>query len=347
MIRVLVVDDSAFMRMAISRALSSEKDIEVVATGRNGLDAVELNERHAPDVVTLDVEMPSLDGLGALERIMKSKPTRVLMISSLTSSGSDAAIRALSLGAADVMPKDDLSAPGLLLAKVRALAGSRYRPGPTKSASAGQSVAPDQTAKRLSRSTEIICIGSSTGGPAVLESILKSIPAGFRPSVVVAQHMPAMFTASMAQRLGEVCSLPVLHVDRSAIIAPGTIYIAKGGSHMQVRQLPSRRAEAYATEEPADALYRPSADALVASVSAIYRSRAAAIILSGIGADGLEGCRALHAAGGLVLAQNEETCVVYGMPKSVVSAGIANAHHPVAIAQMLKTLHADQTRAAA
>lgn len=339
MIRVLAVDDSAFMRLAITRTLSADTSIHVVGVGRNGRDAVELNQTLKPDVITLDVEMPELDGLAALEQIMRTRPTRVVMISSLTSNGSDAAIRALSLGAADAIPKDDLSTPGFLVGKIRDLVGVPR----------GRARAPASTAvaKLSPGSCDVVCIGSSTGGPAVLEKILRTIPRGFKPAILVAQHMPAMFTASMSKRLGEVCQVPVVHVETVAPIAPGTIYIASGGRNMHIRAAGARRTEVHMSDEPKDALYRPSADALIGSAAETYGDRAAAIILSGIGADGLVGSQLLHQKGGVILAQEESTCVVYGMPKAVTQCGIATPQSPEQIIAALAGLHgATGTRAA-
>ncbi len=324
MIRVVVVDDSAFMRNAIRSMLVSDPGIEVIAVGRNGREAVEPNERLNPDVMTMDIEMPDMDGLTALDRIMRSKPTRVLMLSSLTTKGSHAAMRALSLGAADVLAKDgsqiSLTIDNIkadLLERVKALAASRPK---------RTSAPPPRTLPTfMPRNVDLVAIGSSTGGPAALEAIVTQLPTGFHPPVVIAQHMPAMFTESMASRLSELCRIPVVHVATREAVLPGHIYIAKGGQHMHIRKVSTAKFEAVMTNEPLAAVYKPSVDALLASTAIAAGSRCLGIVLTGIGQDGLVGGRELRNRGGMLWAQDESSCVVYGMPKAVTEQGLAQA----------------------
>lgn len=346
MVRVLVIDDSAFMRQAIKSMLSADGGIEVVGTGRNGREALELNERLRPDVITLDVEMPEMDGLTALERIMRERPTRVLMVSSLTTAGSRAAMRALALGAADVLAKDgsqiSLSIHAIgedLLLKVKELGAAQLvtRRPPRRD--------PASLPEFSHRSVDIVAIGSSTGGPAALETILQLVPASFSPAIVVAQHMPGMFTESMAQRLDEVCRLPVVHVADRMPLLPGRIHIAKGGMHMHVRRLSVRDVEVFASDQPATAVYRPSVDVLLSSAAAAFGSRTLGIVLTGIGQDGLAGAKDLRNRGGRLWAQDQASCVVYGMPKAVTEQGLVEIN--IDPASIGRALAAGASRAAA
>ncbi len=353
MIRVLIVDDSAFMRNAIRSMLTSDGGIEVIGVGRNGKDAIELNERLRPDVITMDIEMPEMDGLTALERIMRSNPANVLMLSSLTTKGSKAAMKALSLGAADVLAKDGSqfsltieSIKADLLERVKALGSSRRhrRPAP------GVPVAPPQALHTLpafnARSVDVVAIGSSTGGPAALEAILTAIPAEFPVPIVVAQHMPAMFTESMSQRLADVCKLAVVHVAEREPLLPGRIHIAKGGLHLHVRKSISRF-EAIMSTEPKAAIYKPSVDTLLATTALATGARCLGVVMTGIGQDGLVGARELRNRGGMLWAQDEASCVVYGMPKAVTEAGLAQAClSPASIGRAL-ALSLAQSRSAA
>lgn len=341
--RVLVTDDSAFMRRAVCTMLDADPDIEVVGIAHNGKEAVELAKSLKPDVITLDIEMPVMDGLTALRHIMRTAPTQVLMLSSLTTEGSVASLQALKLGAADVLAKDQsqfsMNMSRLqtkLINIVKALAQSNPHRRP-----AGATVSPasDKVPTFRAAQFDLVCIGSSTGGPPVLETILGALPATTRPPIIVAQHMPEVFTRSMAKRLDKMCSLQVVHVDKKEPVESGHIYLACGGKHLQVHKLGPGKLEAQIGSEPADAIYRPSVNALFSSAAKATAAKTLGIVLTGIGADGLEGGRELHKAGGTILAQNQETCVVYGMPKSVTEAGITTASlAPTDIAKALTSL---------
>ena len=341
--RVLVTDDSAFMRRAVTTMLSADPDIEVVGVAQNGKEAVDLAKTLKPDVITLDIEMPEMDGLTALRHIMRTAPTQVLMLSSLTTEGSTASLQALKLGAADVLAKDQskfsMNMSKLqtkLITTVKALAESnRHQKPALPKTPTTNSVAPKFRATQF----DLVCIGSSTGGPPVLETILSALPATTRPPVVVAQHMPEIFTRSMAERLDKMCPLKVIHVEERETIESGHIYLARGGKHMQIHKTPAGKLEARIGTEPAEAVYRPSVDALFSSAAKATAARTLAVVLTGIGADGLKGGQELHETGGILLAQNQETCVVYGMPKSVTEAGITAASlSPVDIGKALATL---------
>ncbi len=341
--RVLVTDDSAFMRRAVSTILSADPEIEVAGIARNGKEAVQLAKELKPDVITLDIEMPEMDGLTALRHIMRTAPTQVIMLSSLTTEGSTASLKALKLGAADVIAKDQSqfsmnmsSLQDKLIKLVKALAKSN----PHKKAPEPQPTATRADIPRFrSAQFDLVCIGSSTGGPPVLETILGALPANTRTPIVIAQHMPELFTRSMAQRLSELCPLNVVHVEERETIEYGHIYLARGGLHMQVRKKSGGRLEAFMGPEPEEAVYRPSVDALFASATKATGSRTLGVVLTGIGSDGLEGGKDMHQAGGKLIAQDQATCVVYGMPKSVNEAGITMASlPPEGIAAALCTL---------
>lgn len=325
-IRVLVVDDSALMRKIISQMIASDPAMRVVDTARNGADAVEKALALRPDVITLDVEMPVMDGLAALRKLRAQCPApqpAILMCSSMTSNGSHESLAALRLGAADVISKDADLVNGAaamrdeLVAKVRAIAGpTRRQPAPKPLT--GRPPPP------LAPGTRLIVIGSSTGGPPVLEQILSRLPADLPAPVVVAQHMPALFTKSLADRLDSHCAVTVVHAEDRQPLHPGTVYIVPGGQHGRIRTAGAGlRLEI--SGEPAAALYKPSVNELFRSAAEAVGHRAAGVMLTGMGEDGAAGSQVLHAAGGPIIAQSAETCVVYGMPKAVVERGLAVA----------------------
>lgn len=328
MARVLIVDDSAFMRNAIRQMLTGVPGIEIVGVGRTGREAVQLNVTLKPDVITLDIEMPEMDGLTALQQIMSSRPTAVIMLSSLTTEGSHAALRAVALGASDFLAKDSSQVSltihkikDQLVEKIHALAAS-------KKFVVGRKLEPPKATIPTFRSDQfdLVCIGSSTGGPAVLEHLLPAIPANMNATVAVAQHMPALFTASMSERLAGMCKVPVVHVTQRTLLQPRAIYIAQGGLHMHIKKLPTGRLEASVSELPKEAVYRPSVDVLLATAAKATAARTLGIVLTGIGCDGAAGAADVRNAGGMIVAQDEASCVVYGMPKAVTERGIATAN---------------------
>jgi len=338
--RVLVTDDSAFMRRAIRQMLEEESDIEVVAVAHDGKMAVEYARQHEPDVITLDIEMPVMDGLTALRHIMRQSPTQVLMISSLTTAGSVASLQALRMGAADVIAKEHstcaaniLEIKEHLVRRVRELAKSRKprndKPTPTAS----------HDIPRLNvRDYRMLAIGSSTGGPPALEKILPGLPANFPLPVVVAQHMPLVFTQSMAKRLDEVCAIKVVHADHGTPILAGQVHIAPGAKHLHVTQK-AGRLFATVNDEPVTAAYKPSVSALFESCATTIGKQTLGIVLTGIGDDGLTGARTLHQLGATLIAQDEASSVVYGMPRAIAEANIASALlNPEAIAIMLQNM---------
>lgn len=342
--KVLVVDDSAFMRRALTQMLSTSPDIEIVGTGRNGREGLEMAGRLRPDVVTLDIEMPEMDGLTALQHIMHDCPTQVLMLSSLTTEGSHAALRALSLGAADVLAKDasqiSLSITNMqaeLVSRVRALGLSRsqrfraFVPPPPGPAQQVPVFRPGQF--------DMVCIGSSTGGPPVLEKILGVLPDSINVPIVVAQHMPAVFTLSMSQRLDQICALKVKHGEDGMPLERRTIYIAPGGKHCHIERAGLAKWVMRINDLPVEALYRPSVDALFESAASAIGARVLGIVLTGMGNDGMLGGQLLHKKGATLLAQSAQTCVVYGMPKGITEQGLVAASlSPEKIAQTMQSL---------
>ncbi|MEN0020207.1 MAG: chemotaxis-specific protein-glutamate methyltransferase CheB [Planctomycetota bacterium] len=319
-IRVLVVDDSAVMRRAVSKLLESDERIEVVGRAKNGAEGVKLAETLKPDIVTLDVEMPEMDGLTALPKIKRVCSAHVVMCSSLTGEGSRAAIDAMRLGASDAIAKQMFGeTPGAgriddaLLGKVLALAGT----SPPKRDQRSSDRVPD-----LGRSIGLVVVGSSTGGPPALEAFLHALGPATPFPVLIAQHMPRAFTESLAERLDAECPLPVLHADHRMPALPGRVYVAQGGRQMRVDRGPGGALRIGVSDEKVDSLYKPSINYLFESAAAAVGAETLAVVLTGMGEDGAAGAQVIKQAGGAVLAQSESTCVVYGMPKAVVTAGM-------------------------
>lgn len=322
--RILIVDDSAFMRKAINQMISSDPAMQVVGTARNGKEGVEMAKTLKPDVITMDIEMPEMDGLTALRHIMRECPTQVLMFSSLTTEGSQAALRALTIGAADVLAKDtsqiSLTITQMqddLLTRVRALGQGRVKPTASRQADVIPPFRPGQF--------DVVCIGSSTGGPPVLQEIVNAMPASMRTPIVIAQHMPRTFTETLAQRMGQSGAMKVHHGQDGMSVDPGSIYIAPGGQHTHLEKVGLGKYALRVSDEPKTESYRPSVNVLFHSAAIAQGRRVLGVVLTGIGEDGLIGGRELKAKGGTLLAQSAETCVVYGMPKAVTQAGLVSA----------------------
>lgn len=330
MIRVVVVDDSAFMRKAIGTMLENDPEITVAGTAKNGQEGLELVRQLDPDVVTLDIEMPVMDGLTTLRHIMMEMPRPVLMISSLTVEGAEATLKALDAGAVDFIPKK-LSRVSLeiiniekdLQAKVKAVAKRPRTARALRPRSAPPIVAPSWSTAARSSLRTVVAVGVSTGGPPAVQSILSQLPADFPATILIAQHMPQAFTGAFAKRLNSLSPLDITEAQDGDPMAPGKVYVAPGGSHLRVRR-DGMRYVVEVSAEPAESLYKPSANELIASVAEHLGPRAVGLMLTGMGSDGLEGSKKLKSAGGRILAQSDATCVVYGMPKAVVDAGLAD-----------------------
>jgi two-component system chemotaxis response regulator CheB len=333
-IRVLVVDDSAFVRQALVRMLGSDPDIEVVGTAVDGKDGLEKTLLLQPDVVTLDIKMPRMGGLEALRRIMTECPVPVLLMSSLTSEGGEITLRGLELGALDFVDKSSVQGHMNLLglaeevkAKVRALARvPRDRVHPP----GGVLLEPPLAAAAShARRAEVVVIGTSTGGPPALQAIIPKLPLGLATAILVVQHMPIGFTRSLADRLDSRSAVPVREAQDGESVAPGVVLIAPAGRHMKVRRR-GAVTRVWLDEEPRSALHRPSVDVLMASVAKVYGARSLGVVLTGMGSDGVEGLRAIRQIGGRTFAESEESCVIYGMPKAAVEAGVVDRSVPLA-----------------
>lgn len=323
-LRILIVDDSAFMRQLISNAVSANDDMVVVGLARNGAEAVAKTRELRPDVITMDIEMPILSGLEALQQIMNETPTPVVMVSSLTKVGARETIKAFEMGAIDVIPKPQRAAAITELAesiaqKLRVAAAASLLP---KRIMTPTLQFPMKDAARCE--VELVVLGCSTGGPAALQKIIPRIPAEYGAPIVVAQHIPVGFTGPMAQRLAQYSKVQVVEARQGMLLSGGTVYIAPAGNHTTVK----RNASGAKVIEvlPPEAFagpYRPSVNALFSSAEA-FAPNVLAIVLTGMGQDGLEGARILHAKGARVVAESEETAVIYGMPRAIVEAKIAH-----------------------
>lgn len=340
--RVLIVDDSAVMRRALRMALEADRLFEVVGVARDGREALEMTQRLDPDVLTLDVEMPSLNGLDTLKELRALRLARrpaVLMCSSLTASGSETALEAMRLGAADVIAKDTAAFGGNAAVFGQELRDKVKAIGQRNAARRGAAPRPDTPARGPAQTRggarpvdvvaslehiEAVVVGSSTGGPPVLETMISALPASFPWPVLVAQHMPALFTRSLADRLNRLCQAKVQLAHHGDRAEPGVVYVAEGGQHLRV-QRGRGGLTLEVSPEPASAFYKPSVDELVASAAATLGARALGVIVTGMGEDGRKGCERLVAAGGRVLSQDEASCVVYGMPRAVAENGLSSA----------------------
>jgi len=350
-IRVLVVDDSAFMRKVISDILSGDPAIEVIDRARNGLECLEKVKQLHPDVVTLDIEMPVMNGLEALEQLMKHTPVPVVMLSSLTKEGADATIRALECGAIDFVSKpsgpislDMHKVADGIIERVKTAAQMKNKlrkppvtrphpvrervPMPTEQTGTVDSQPAWQSPTNIrgtkTNTQKLVAIGTSTGGPRALQTVLTSIPSDFPAPIVIVQHMPAGFTKSLAQRLDTLCSIRVTEAENGQTIEPGTAYIAPGGYHFEVQQENGRLCARLHQQEPRGG-HRPSVDVLFESLSRLSNVEKWAIIMTGMGSDGTKGLKQMKEMGPVTaIVEDESTCVVYGMPRAAAQAGLAD-----------------------
>lgn len=320
-IKVLCVDDSALIRDLLREIINSQPDMEVVAVAPDPLVARDLIKRHNPDVLTLDVEMPRMDGLDFLERLMRLRPMPVLMVSSLTQSGSEITLRALELGALDFVAKPALGIRSGMLEyandiaeKIRAAAKSRPR-----QARQAQSVPRVALKAPLTSSEKLVIIGASTGGTEAIRAVLEPLPAN-SPAILIAQHMPGGFTRSFAERLDRLCQLTVKEASDGERVLPGHVYIAPGGVHLKLVRSGANYV-ARLDESPPVNRHRPSVDVLFESAAAQAGRNAIGVILTGMGKDGAAGLLQMREAGSPTLAQDEASCVVFGMPREAIAVG--------------------------
>ncbi|ADG13439.1 response regulator receiver modulated CheB methylesterase [Methanocaldococcus infernus ME] len=347
-IRVLVVDDSAFMRKVLSDILNSDPEIEVIGTAKDGVEAVELVQKLEPDVVTMDVEMPRMNGIEAVKKIMEIRPTPIVMVSALTREGSRATFEALEAGAVDFVPKPsgsislDIRKIGEeIIRKVKAAARAKVlvrrrisRPTTTTETIAKPEEKrevvseveplpyPDEVLKRM-----CVIIGSSTGGPPVVTEIISKLP-GRMPPIFVVQHMPPGFTKLFAERIDAVSKLKVKEAEHGERVEANTVYIAPGDYHMLIKKRGSNVYIHLDNQMPKVNGTRPAVDVTAETVAEVYGGKTVGVILTGIGKDGAYGFKKIKEKGGKIIAQSKETCVVFGMPKAVIELGIADAILP-------------------
>lgn len=362
-VKVLVVDDSGFFRRRVTEILSSDPNIKVVGTASNGKEAIDLVLSLKPDVITMDYEMPMMDGITAVRHIMQRSPTPVLMFSSLTHEGARVTLDALDAGAVDFLPKnfEDISrnpekvkqllcekvhsisrsnrrvsgfntpAPAAAPAAVSAPAASRTAaPAPARGvtpravptpapAAATAHHAPSPTPKR--KAYKLVAIGTSTGGPVALQRVLTQLPANFPAPIVLIQHMPAAFTKAFAERLDKLCRISVKEAEDGDILRPGLALLAPGGKQMMI----DGRGAVKILPGDERLNYKPCVDITFGSAAKSYGDKVLAVVLTGMGADGREGARLLKQGGSHVWAQDEASCVIYGMPMAIVKADLADA----------------------
>lgn len=344
-VKVLVVDDSGFFRRRVSEILSSDSGIEVVGTATNGREAIDQAVALKPDVITMDYEMPMMDGITAVRNIMQRCPTPVLMFSSLTHEGARVTLDALDAGAVDFLPKnfEDISrnpakVKQLLCEKILSIARSNRRsssfsapstpmPLPTPSAQPAVSTpAPTPRASATAaavrrKAYRLVAIGTSTGGPVALQRVLTQLPANFPAPIVLIQHMPAAFTKAFAERLNSLCRISVKEAEDGDQLRPGVALLAPGGKQMMV----DGRGVIKILPGDERLNYKPCVDITFGSAAKAYADKVLAVVLTGMGADGRDGARMLKEAGSQVWAQDEASCVIYGMPMAVVKANLADA----------------------
>ncbi len=338
-IRVLITDDAVVIRRLLSNCLAEDPDIEVVGTAANGQIALAKIEQVNPDLVTLDIEMPVMDGLQALAAIRKTHPRLpVIMFSTLTERGASATLDALSLGASDYVTKPaNVGSVGAAILRVRDELIPKIK-GLCRRGPAPPTLAPPRPGAEASKNfearpatlarPEILAIGVSTGGPNALSALLPGLARNFPAPIVIVQHMPPLFTRLLAERLAAVSGLPAREGEAGALLRPGEIWVAPGGFHLEVERV--RDGICLRTHQgPPENSCRPAVDVLFRSVAQVFGDRALAVVLTGMGQDGLRGCECIREAGGQVLAQDEASSVVWGMPGAVTQAGLAGKVLPL------------------
>lgn len=342
--RILIVDDSSFMRMAIRSILSKEPSIDIVGTAADGVEGVEKAVALKPDIITMDIEMPRMDGIAALRQIMAKAPTKVIMVSTLTNEGAKATFEALDAGAIDYIPKnvtDSTEAQNIfreeLLRKIKEAARSRFmraaaipqaRPA---AAVAPPTAAPRPTASRFAgKKIHYVGIGASTGGPVALQEVLSRIPVNFPYGIMVGIHMPKAFTGPYAERLNAKCSMTIREAADGDMLKPGQALIAPGGMHTTlVRSAGGLMVKTVPTSAYPQYVYIPSVDLMMSSMAEASNGSMLGVILTGMGNDGFKGMQLLKQKGGLTIAQDEATSTIYGMPKACVEGGVADEVLPL------------------
>ena len=325
LVRVLIVDDSAYVRKVIRQILSRSPFIEVVGAARDGRDALEMAAELNPDVITCDLIMPELDGVGFIREQMARRPIPIVVVSIASESG-ELVLSALDAGAVDFVQKPTALATDRLLEisddlieKVKAAA--RARPAVVGDVAMAPAVAP----AAATHAFDMVVIGISTGGPQALKLLIPKLPANFSVPIAIVLHMPVGYTELYARKLNEQSALTVLEAQGGEVVTPGHVYIAPAGRHLTLRRNGAKQVVTYLDVRPLDTPYRPSVDSLFHSAADVYGSRVLGIVMTGMGSDGREGSAWIKAKGGTVLTEAEASCVVYGMPRSIVEAGLSDA----------------------
>ncbi|MEO5817690.1 MAG: chemotaxis response regulator protein-glutamate methylesterase [Gemmatimonadaceae bacterium] len=328
-IRVLVVDDSAFVRKIVTQMLLRSDEIDVVGAARDGIDALELVERHSPDVITLDLVMPRMNGVEFI-RAQNARTRVPIVICSIANQSGEMALEALELGAVDFVQKPTALATDRvyeiadeLVEKVLSAAKSVRRVAPVRAAPA-----PVRAVRAFSRTsgtqTDVVVLGISTGGPQALRRLIPQLPADFPVPVVMVLHMPLGYTAMYAQRLNAICALSVVEVAHGDVLAPGVVWLAPAGQHLTFVRSPGGEVRAHLDLRPADTQHRPAVDVLFRSAADVFGPRVLGVVMTGMGSDGLLGAAHIKAQGGRIATEAEGSCVVYGMPRVVDEAALSD-----------------------
>jgi len=336
-VRVLVVDDSSFFRRRLTEIFNSDTHIEVIGSAVNGQEAIELVKKLKPDVVTMDIEMPIMDGITAVKKIMQANPLPILMFSSLTTDGAQATLNALEAGAVDFLPKrmEDISqdrdaAKRQLCARVRLISarGLKKADAPATVRPAIKKIEPVLVKPAMPVRTRrggyrLVILGTSTGGPVALQKVLTSLPATFPLPILLVQHMPASFTPAFAERLNKLSGISIKEACDGDHLQKGWAYLAPGGKQMLVEDQRGSQVIRI-VESPPDQTYKPSVDITFGSASKLFAGDVLAVVMTGMGADGREGAKMLKNNGSTVWAQDKQTSVIYGMPAAIAEAGLAD-----------------------
>ncbi|MCB2297380.1 protein-glutamate methylesterase/protein-glutamine glutaminase [Clostridium tagluense] len=334
---VLVVDDSAFMRRCISLIIEKDPEFFIIGIARDGIDAVEKVKRLKPDLVTMDVEMPGMDGISALKEIIKTCPVPVVMLSNHTEKGTKTTLEALEIGAVDFFLKSSLigeeAKDNLIdefVKKIKVIASSGKVQHNETSIEVGTTEGLEAIKSAFSHKRDLLIIGCSTGGPSALQSILPRFPKELPVPIIVIQHMPPGFTGPLAERFDTICSLHVKEIENGDVLEVGNIYIAPAGFQTFLEESKDNKITFKVDEvAPIDTLYKPSIDVTLNSAAPILKSKLVCVILTGMGNDGLMGCGNVKENNGYVIVEAEESCIVYGMPKVVFEAGLADIQVPL------------------